>query len=77
MPKIASRETFLRLSGNIWELMKSLKFREREKGLFDRSLKRALNRTRWTPADIAVFDRMCKQVRWYSDTFTVKEEEEK
>jgi hypothetical protein len=45
--------------------MKSLLFREDDKGLFHRSLKRALNRTHWTNADIAVFDRACKQVRWF------------
>jgi TrmH family RNA methyltransferase len=67
LPPLAPRSDFDRLSSNIWQLMKSLRFREREKGLFHRSLLRALNRTRWSSADIAVFDRFCKQVRWYRD----------
>jgi TrmH family RNA methyltransferase len=66
-PKMAARKDFERLHDNLWNLMKSLLIREEEKGLFYRSLKRALNRTRWTKADIAVFDRACKQVRWYVD----------
>ena len=41
--------------------------REPDQGLFHRSLKRALSRTRWTNADVAVFDRFCKQVRWYAE----------
>ncbi|MGE5340044.1 MAG: RNA methyltransferase [Candidatus Omnitrophota bacterium] len=64
-PKIAPQKEFERLYDNIWALMRSLLLREPEKGLFHRSLKRALNRTRWTPADLAVFDRACKQVRWF------------
>jgi len=59
-------------------LMKSLLIREPDKGLFHRSLKRALNRTRWTNADLAVFDRFCKQVRWFINNKTkedFKEEE--
>jgi len=68
----ASREAFQRISLNIWHLMLELQVSEPENGLFHRSLQRALNRTRWTNADIAVFDRLCKQVRWY-----VKEMENK
>ena len=64
-PKTASKKEFERLYDNIWRLMKSLLIREPDKGLFHRSLKRALNRTHWTNADIAVFDRACKQVRWF------------
>jgi TrmH family RNA methyltransferase len=64
-PKTAAKKEFERLYDNIWQLMKSLILREPDKGLFHRSLKRALNRTRWTNADIAVFDRACKQVRWF------------
>ncbi len=64
-PKEAPKKHFERLIDNIWGLMKSLELRESENGLFHRSLKRALNRTRWTHADIAVFDRLCKQVRWF------------
>lgn len=64
-PKIAPQRDFDRLYDNIWALMQSLQFREDDKGLFHRSLKRALNRTQWTNADIAVFDRACKQVRWF------------
>jgi tRNA/rRNA methyltransferase len=64
-PITAAKKEFERLYDNIWGLMKSLLIREPEKGLFHRSLKRALNRTRWTNADIAVFDRACKQVRWF------------
>ncbi|MFC2155414.1 RNA methyltransferase [Acidobacteriota bacterium] len=66
-PKTASKRTFQRLIDNIWNLMKSLKLREPENGLFHRSLRRALNRTRWTNADVAVFDRFCKQVRWFTE----------
>lgn len=64
-PKTAAKKEFERLYDNIWRLMKSLLIREPDKGLFHRSLKRALNRTRWANADIAVFDRACKQVRWF------------
>jgi tRNA/rRNA methyltransferase len=67
LPQIASKENFERLNENIWKLMKSMDFIEEEKGLFFQSLKRALNRTHWTNADIAVFDRVCKQVRWFSE----------
>ena len=67
MPRMAKKESFLRLSDNIWSLMKDLKMKEEKNGLFHRSLKRALNRTFWTNADIAVFDRFCKQVRWYME----------
>jgi TrmH family RNA methyltransferase len=72
MPKMAKKSDFLRLADNIWDLMKSIEFREEEKGLFHRSLKRALNRTLWTNGDIAVFDRACKQMRWYADERTIK-----
>lgn len=68
LPKMAKKVEFERLTDNIWGLMKSLEFREEDKGLFHRSLKRALNRTRWTNADIAVFDRACKQVRWFIES---------
>ena len=64
-PKTAIKREFERLYDNMWRLMKSLIIREPDKGLFHRSLKRALNRTRWTNADIAVIDRVCKQVRWF------------
>ena len=64
-PKRAEKKEFDRLYDNIWDLMKSLLIKEPEKGLFHRSLRRALNRTHWTNADIAVFDRACKQVRWF------------
>ncbi len=64
-PKMAKKKSFDRLYENITDLMDSIHFVEEEKGLFHRSLKRALNRTRWTNADIAVFDRVCKQMRWY------------
>lgn len=67
LPRKAERKKYDRLIENIWSLMKSLEFKEQERGLFHRSLKRALNRTHWTNADIAVFDRACKQVRWYVD----------
>jgi len=64
-PKMGRKKSFDRLYDNIIDLMNSICFVEEEKGLFHRSLKRALNRTRWTNADIAVFDRVCKQMRWY------------
>jgi TrmH family RNA methyltransferase len=64
-PKMAERSAFDRLETNWWELMKDLGLSEPDGGLFHRSLKRALTRTHWTVADIAVFDRACKQVRWY------------
>lgn len=64
-PKTAPQREFQRLYDNMWQLMKSLLLREPEKGLYHRSLKRALNRTRWTTADLAVLDRTCKQVRWF------------
>ena len=67
LPRMAEKRAFERLTDNIWELMKSLEVREPENGLFHRSLRRALNRTRWTNADVAVFDRFCKQVRWYAE----------
>lgn len=67
LPAMASKENFSRLNDNIWKLMQSLEFVEEEKGLFFQSLKRTLNRTHWTNADIAVFDRVCKQVRWFSN----------
>lgn len=69
LPRMAPKKSFERLVDNIWSLMKSLEIREEEKGLFHRSLKRAVNRTHWTNADIAVFDRLCKQVRWYDESF--------
>lgn len=65
LPRMAVKENYTRLYDNIWSLMKSLLLREPEKGLFHRSLKRTLNRTRWTDADLAVFDRVCKQTRWF------------
>jgi len=77
-PKVAPKRDYERLYDNMWRLMKSLLIREPDKGLFHRSLKRALNRTRWTNADIAVFDRFCKQVRWFINNNTkddFKEEE--
>ncbi len=64
-PKNAPQKEFKRLYDNIWSLNKALLIREPEKGLFHRSLKRALNRAHWTNADLAVFDRFCKQVRWF------------
>ncbi|MCP5054771.1 MAG: RNA methyltransferase [bacterium] len=70
LPANAKKNAFERLYENIWLLMKGLKIKEPEKGLFHRSLKRALNRTRWTRADIAVFDRLCKQVRWFVNNNT-------
>lgn len=77
-PKVAQRKEYERLTDNIWRLMKFLELREPEYGLFYRSLRRALNRTHWTNADIAVFDRICKQVRWFTENRTViRAEEEK
>ncbi|MCJ7524448.1 MAG: TrmJ/YjtD family RNA methyltransferase [Candidatus Aminicenantes bacterium] len=67
LPRMAEKRAFERLTENIWNLMKSLELREPENGLFHRSLKRALNRTRWTNADVAVFDRFCKQMRWFAE----------
>ena len=67
LPRMAEKKAFERITDNIWDLMKSLEVREPENGLFHRSLKRALSRTRWTNADVAVFDRFCKQVRWYAE----------
>lgn len=64
-PPRAAQRDFDRLYDNIWDLMKGMLLREDEKGLFHRSLKRTLNRTAWTKADIAVFDRTCKQTRWF------------
>ena len=68
LPPMAKKDNFERLNENIWNLMKSLEFVEEEKGLFFQSIKRTLNRTHWTNADIAVFDRVCKQVRWFSES---------
>lgn len=65
LPGTARKKSFDRLFDNIWLLVKGLLIKEPEKGLFYRSLRRALNRTRWTNADIAVFDRACKQTRWF------------
>jgi len=67
LPRMAEKRSFERITENIWDLMKSLEVREPDNGLFHRSLKRALNRTRWTNADVAVFDRFCKQVRWFAE----------
>lgn len=67
LPRMAEKKSFERITDNIWDLMKSLEVREPENGLFHRSLKRAMSRTRWTSADVAVFDRFCKQVRWYTE----------
>ncbi len=67
LPRMADKRAFERIIDNIWDLMKGLEVREPENGLFHRSLKRALSRTRWTAADVAVFDRFCKQVRWYKE----------
>ena len=64
--KRATQNMYDRIFNNIWHLMKSIDFTEDEKGLFYRSLRRALNRTDWAPSDMAVFDRLCKQVRWYT-----------
>ncbi len=74
-PQAASREAFGRIGDNIWRLMNELQLGEPENGLFHRSLQRALNRTRWTNADIAVFDRVCKQVRWYIKERADKEDD--
>ncbi len=68
LPRMAEKRSFERITDNIWDLMKSLEVREPENGLFHRSLKRAMSRTRWTNADVAVFDRFCKQVRWYAES---------
>ena len=68
LPRMAEKRAFERITVNIWDLMKGLEVREPDNGLFHRSLKRALSRTRWTSADVAVFDRFCKQVRWYAET---------
>jgi TrmH family RNA methyltransferase len=68
LPRMAEKRAFERITGNIWDLMKALEVREPDNGLFHRSLKRAMSRTRWTSADVAVFDRFCKQVRWYTET---------
>ncbi len=67
LPRMAEKRAFERITANIWDLMKSLEVREPDNGLFHRSLKRALSRTRWTNADVAVFDRFCKQVRWFAE----------
>lgn len=66
LPRMADRGAFERIGENIWQLMKTLEVTEPENGLFHRSLRRALNRTHWTDADVAVFDRFCKQVRWFA-----------
>jgi tRNA/rRNA methyltransferase len=76
LPRMAEKRAFERISDNIWDLMKSLEVREPENGLFHRSLKRALSRTRWTNADVAVFDRFCKQVRWYTEAHCRAKKEE-
>jgi TrmH family RNA methyltransferase len=65
LPRMAEKRAFERLTANMWDLMKCLEMREPANGLFHRSLRRALNRSHWTNADVAVFDRFCKQVRWY------------
>jgi tRNA/rRNA methyltransferase len=62
----ATQNMYDRIFNNVWHLMKSLDFTEDKKGLFHRSLRRALNRTDWAPSDVAVLDRICKQVRWYT-----------
>ncbi len=67
LPRMADKRAFERIIDNLWDLMKGLEVREPENGLFHRSLKRAVSRTRWTAADVAVFDRFCKQVRWYKE----------
>lgn len=69
VPRSEQRATQLmydRIFNNVWHLMKSMDFTEDEKGLFHRSLRRALNRTDWAASDVAVLDRICKQVRWYT-----------
>ena len=63
--RMAERKSLDRLVDNIWDLMKTMEVREPDQGLFHRSLRRAVNRTHWTNADVAVFDRFCKQTRWY------------
>lgn len=73
-PKMATKQKFERVTSNIWSLMKSLEIREENNGLFHRSLKRAMGRTIWTNADLAVIDRACKQVRWYIENRTNGEE---
>lgn len=65
LPRMAERRALERLVDNIWDLMKAMEVREPDDGLFHRSLRRAVNRTHWTNADVAVFDRFCKQTRWY------------
>lgn len=67
LPALAERQAFDRLVDNVWGLMKDLEVREPENGLFHRSLKRAVTHTQWTNADVAVFDRFCKQIRWFID----------
>lgn len=67
IPSMATRKEFDRLVDNIWSLMKSMEIREGDNGKFHRSLRRTLNRTHWTKADIAVMDRACKQVRWFME----------
>jgi tRNA/rRNA methyltransferase len=76
LPRMAEKKSFERITDNIWDLMKSLEVREPDNGLFHRSLKRALSRTRWTNADVAVFDRFCKQVRWYAEAHCRPKKEE-
>ncbi|MCP4213175.1 MAG: hypothetical protein GY765_00895 [bacterium] len=76
LPKMAEKKDYDRLYDNVWSLMKALQLREDEKGLFHRSLKRTLNRTHWTSSDIAVFDRVCKQVRWFVHNKTAEDYEE-
>ncbi len=66
LPRMADKRSFERIGDNIWLLMKTLEVKEPDNGLFHRSLRRALNRTHWTDADVAVFDRFCKQVRWFA-----------
>jgi tRNA/rRNA methyltransferase len=77
LPRMAEKRAFERITANIWDLMRSLEVREPDNGLFHRSLKRAMSRTRWTSADVAVFDRFCKQVRWYTETRCRGSKEEK
>jgi len=75
LPRMAEKRSFERITENIWDLMKSLEVREPNNGLFHRSLKRALSRTRWTNADVAVFDRFCKQVRWFAENRCLRQAE--
>lgn len=75
-PKMATKQKFERVTNNIWSLMKRLEIREENNGLFHRSLKRAMGRTSWTNADLAVIDRACKQVRWYIENRTDEEKRE-